>query len=221
MSKNFDELPAASALGGTETFPLNQAGVTRKSTINAIIAYMGSIYDAIGTAAAAIVTHLAAYAHADIDHTNRAALNDVSGTNTGDQDIAAYMAATYPGLTDLVSAYTVGTWLPTDATAAGLSLTSGECHYVKIGNLVKLTGEITYPTTTDTTVSLVGGLPFDPLYDQFGHLYIGTVSSLVGTTLVQPGQTMRFWSALGSSAGRLNSDNSGKQLHVDITYICQ
>ena len=38
-----------------------------------------------GVAASADSSHLSAFSHSDIDHTNRTALNAVSGTNTGDQ----------------------------------------------------------------------------------------------------------------------------------------
>jgi len=94
MSKNFDQLPAADALGGTETLPVNQAGATKYTTINAIITFLGSAFDAVGTATAAIVAHLAAYDHTKIAHTNRTALDLVSGTNTGDQDLSGYLSNT-------------------------------------------------------------------------------------------------------------------------------
>lgn len=41
--------------------------------------------EASGTAAASMSTHLGAFVHGDIAHTNRTALNAVSGTNTGDE----------------------------------------------------------------------------------------------------------------------------------------
>lgn len=87
MSKNFDQLPAASALTGTETLPLNQGGVTKYSTINAIITKLGFVFATVGDVATAISLHLGAFTHGDIAHANRAALDMVSGTNTGDQTL--------------------------------------------------------------------------------------------------------------------------------------
>lgn len=45
-------------------------------------------YDPLGAASSAVSGHESSYAHADIDHSNRTALNAVSGTNTGDQDLS-------------------------------------------------------------------------------------------------------------------------------------
>ena len=46
-----------------------------------------------GVAATADAAHLAAFAHGDIAHANRAALNSVSGINTGDQAIPTTLPA--------------------------------------------------------------------------------------------------------------------------------
>ena len=45
-------------------------------------------------------THLTDFVHADIVHTNRAALNAVTGINTGDQDLSGYLKSgiMYPNL---------------------------------------------------------------------------------------------------------------------------
>ena len=81
---NWDTKSAASALTGVETQPINQGGVSKFVTINQIMTYIGSIFEVAGAVAAGIAAHLAAYTHADISHSNRAALDLVSGTNSGD-----------------------------------------------------------------------------------------------------------------------------------------
>lgn len=48
------------------------------------------VYDPAGSASGAISTHIGNYAHEDIAHSNRTALDLVSGTNTGDQDLSGY-----------------------------------------------------------------------------------------------------------------------------------
>lgn len=219
MSKTIDQLPPANPLTGTETLPLNQAGVTRFSTINAIIAFMGVTYDAIGTAAAAITAHLGAFAHGDIAHANRAVLDLVSGTNTGDQDIAAWLAANKPGLNGLESAVALQTWTPSDISGAGMTLTPVNCKYLAIGKMIHLTGQITFPTTADTNPAKIGGLPFDPLALQSTVSFNTVGTTLFGTCVVIPGSAMQFYNNLGAAAPRLNSALSGATVYVNISYL--
>jgi len=58
--------------------------------------------------------------------------------------------------------YEEGTWTPTDASGAGLSLsnTSGNCFYTKVGRTVTVTFRLTYPSTASGSTAVVGGLPF-------------------------------------------------------------
>ncbi len=91
---NWDDKPLTTALTGVETLPVNQAGVTKHTTIDLIKAYIGAAYEAVGSIATAIAAHLAAYAHSDIAHANRAALDLVSGKNTGDQDLSGFVNQT-------------------------------------------------------------------------------------------------------------------------------
>ena len=56
--------------------------------------------------------------------------------------------------------YEEGTWTPTDASAAGLTLTTQYAKYTKIGNMVYFCAEITYPSNADGNRVSVGGLPF-------------------------------------------------------------
>jgi hypothetical protein len=127
MGKRITQLPQASDLAGTEIIPVVQTGITRYSTINAIIAFMGSMYDALGTAGTEIASHLSAFAHADIDHTNRGALDLVAGINTGDQDLTNYaltantVTANNPQLTGTLNLN--GTNIT--ATAAELNILDG------------------------------------------------------------------------------------------------
>lgn len=90
MSKNFDQLPQAGDLAGTETLAVNQGGVTKFTTINKIKDFLIGVYETVGAAAAAVAEHLGAFDHNQIDHANRAALDSVAGVNTGDQDISGF-----------------------------------------------------------------------------------------------------------------------------------
>jgi hypothetical protein len=54
------------------------------------------------------------------------------------------------------------TWTPVDASGAGLSLTITNAKAVKIGDIVHVWADITFPATADTTAVAIGGLPYLP-----------------------------------------------------------
>lgn len=58
--------------------------------------------------------------------------------------------------------YEEGTWTPVDGSGAGLSFsnTSGNCLYTKVGRTVIASFRVTYPSTSNTSLARIGGLPF-------------------------------------------------------------
>jgi hypothetical protein len=56
--------------------------------------------------------------------------------------------------------YEEGTWTPTDASGAGLSLTVFSAKYTKIGRLVEIEGSIQLPSTASVAAMSFSGLPF-------------------------------------------------------------
>jgi len=56
--------------------------------------------------------------------------------------------------------YEEGTWTPIDASGAGLSFTSTEAFYTKIGNVVYVSCSVTFPSTASVDSAKFGGLPF-------------------------------------------------------------
>jgi hypothetical protein len=208
-------------LTGTETLPINKAGVSKYTTINKILAFIGAAYEAAGSIATAIAAHLAAYAHADIVHDNRAELDLVSGENTGDQDIAAWLASNKPGLNALESANVATAWTPSDISGAGLTLTPVNCKYVKIGKLIHLMGQITYPTTADATAAKIGGLPYNPIALQAATSFNTTGLSTFSTTAVIPGSALQFYNSFGAGIPRGNATLSGNTAYINISYICE
>jgi hypothetical protein len=61
---------------------------------------------------------------------------------------------------ELLADYEEGTWVPTDASGAGLTLTPSSCRYTKIGRAVTIQGRIDFPSTANTATALIAGLPF-------------------------------------------------------------
>ncbi len=222
MSKNFDQLGNAAALDGTETMAVNQGGFTRKITTAILAAY---------ASASAIAAHLSAYAHGDIAHSNRTALNAVSGTNTGDQDLSGLAPKNGPTFTsgialpnadnpaaNMLDWYLEGDWTPSDGSGASLTLTVTDCKYTRIGNMVFLTGKITYPTTSNTAPAKVAGLPVTPVVTQPSVAFSTTGYSTIAAIEVLTDGTLRFYNFPGSTVAALNSGLSGLTVHINIAY---
>lgn len=53
-----------------------------------------------------------------------------------------------------------GNWTPIDASGAGLSLPIVEGKYNKIGDVIHIWGFVRYPTTSNSSSAIIGGLPF-------------------------------------------------------------
>lgn len=59
-----------------------------------------------------------------------------------------------------LSTFATGSWTPADASGAGLSFTSVNATYTRIGNLVIANCFFVYPATADGSNALISGLPF-------------------------------------------------------------
>ena len=83
--------------------------------------------------------------------------NLVIGTSGKGIDFSATAGT---GTSELLADYEEGTWTPTDASGAGLTITDGGCTYTKVGRLVTLVAKITYPSTVNGSNAQIGGFPF-------------------------------------------------------------
>ena len=68
----------------------------------------------------------------------------------------------------LLDWYEEGTWTPTDASGASLTLTVTSARYTRIGRQVTAQFDITYPNTANTSTQLISGLPFTPASQNYG-----------------------------------------------------
>ena len=64
------------------------------------------------------------------------------------------------GAANKLDDYEEGTWTPTDASSAGLSLSVLAASYTKIGRLCYIYAYIQYPSTSSSLNQQTGGLPF-------------------------------------------------------------
>jgi hypothetical protein len=83
--------------------------------------------------------------------------NLVVGTSGKGIDFSATSGS---GTSELFADYEEGTWTATDQSGASLVLTSTFCQYTKVGNLVTVSGFISYPVTASASAAIIGGLPF-------------------------------------------------------------
>jgi hypothetical protein len=86
------------------------------------------------------------------------ALVDISGASAGQIKFPATQNASADANT--LDDYEEGTWTPTDASGAALSLTSVAGFYEKIGRQVTARCILLYPSTADGSNAKIGGLPF-------------------------------------------------------------
>ena len=61
---------------------------------------------------------------------------------------------------DVLSTYDEGTWTPSDQSGAGLTFTSADGWFVRVGREVFAHYYITYPVTASVAANVIGGLPF-------------------------------------------------------------
>jgi hypothetical protein len=137
--------------------------------------------------------------------------NLVIGTANKGVDFSSNPSA--PGMTsELFNDYEEGTWTPTDASGGALTLAIVSATYTKVGRLVVLQAEITYPTTASSTGAAIGGLPFTPASNGASSFYAGGAAGPVA----QIGSALYPANSLG--AGLPNSTLSAKTVYITASY---
>lgn len=150
-----------------------------------------------------------------------------------DTKISALPAATTPlagtevipivqsGVTKKVSIdnlTTDGTWTPSDQSGAGLTLIFPAGNYTKIGRLVFVTFQFTYPATADGTVARIA-LPFAAASGQDaqgGFITITTLGAL--PTLFATSGAANFRFAKTTDAFYTNAELSEKLMRGTLIY---
>lgn len=141
--------------------------------------------------------------------------NLVIGTAGKGIDFSADPSA--PGMTsELFDDYEEGNFTPTDNSGAGLTLTqTGQATYVKSGNQVTCTMDVTYPATASTAFASIA-FPFatatsSSFVGQIGYQSVGSYLSPSGDNA-----GFIFWNVAGSPM--TNAALSGKRLQITFTY---
>jgi hypothetical protein len=116
----------------------------------------------------------------------------------------------------LLNWYEEGTWTVTDASGASLSLTSnGTFYYAKVGRIVTITFNITYPVTASTANAVIGSLPFTSIAANQTSAILGSNIAIVG---FKTGSTtaLAFYNAANTPI--TNATLSGANVYGSVTY---
>ena len=117
--------------------------------------------------------------------------------------------------------YEEGTWTPVDGSGAGLTFTSVQGRYTKVGNQVTCWGTVTYPTTANGNVAKISGLPFTTNIND--SVRAGGFIAITGNPnnyqlfLENNATAMPILSS--TAAGTTNADNSTYGYYFIVNYF--
>lgn len=114
---------------------------------------------------------------------------------------------------ELLDDYEEGTWTP---TGSGITLSSANGRYTKIGDTVHLFFEVVFPTTADTGGAQIGGVPFSAGTSSQNGAAIGFTTDASGNTIVAVNSLLQIYNTAGSLT--TNASNSTKQYYGALTY---
>jgi len=110
--------------------------------------------------------------------------------------------------------YEEGTWTPTDASGASLSITKYSATYTRIGRVVTVQMDIGYPSTVSASTAVIGGLPFTSANNNGAAVYTNSGSSIVGAQLTSGG--IYFQTVSGGNA--TNAQMSSSVVRLSCSY---
>jgi hypothetical protein len=132
-----------------------------------------------------------------------------------------------PATSDLSDVTAPTTWTATDGSGAGLTFaTNADTRYVKSGKSCIVSFMIQWPTTSDTHIAQINGIPatctaysgtFNWVAGGTVSLEVGTISSELGRAAMQPGGTSLF--LFGNGNQMTNANMSNGIVRGTITYI--
>ncbi len=115
-----------------------------------------------------------------------------------------------------LSDYSTGTWTPADGSGAALALTVTTATFAKVGSLVFVEADLTYPVTVDGSNSRISGLPFTSIAAKYPLATGGNFGSAYEATVNATATTVDFLSVAGVRI--INSALSTKQVQFSGCY---
>lgn len=147
------------------------------------------------------------------------ALVDISGASAGQLKFPASQNASTNANT--LDDYEEGTWTPADGSGASLSLTITSAQYIKIGQLVWVQADITYPATGNGSGAIISGLPFtNQATNGGGGAPCFSNATFAYQLMVQSSATTIYISKSISATQVVNSDLSTLIVRFSLVYRC-
>jgi len=150
--------------------------------------------------------------------------NLVIGTSGKGIDFSATASGSGTMTSELLADYEEGTWTPTDASGAALSLTgtSTNCFYTKIGNQVTCIFSLTYPSTVSAASATIGGLPFTS--KNTGNSVAGGITTYISNGsdvvfLISSNDTTINIRSITGISGVTNASLSTAQIRGIVQYL--
>jgi hypothetical protein len=138
----------------------------------------------------------------------------LTGTTTVD-NLTATGTVVIPSGTDDTHFYREGTWTP---TVSGVSLSTAEGNYVKVGKSVTAHFNIVFPSTSSGTTSAISGLPYNSAgANQYGGGFFSWQDTSY-TKLSLYNQTASTFTIVDANTGLTNANLSTKQLIGTLIY---
>jgi|SanBayMetagenome_1026888.scaffolds.fasta_scaffold04319_2 hypothetical protein len=158
-----------------------------------------------------------------------AARTDAAQSFTGDQTLSTgnlvigtsgkgidFSATPGTGTSELLADYEEGTWTPTDASGAGLTLTvNGTQFYTRVGRVITVSFNISYPATASVSAAIIGSLPFNSVAANQGGIIIGPSSTTVAFV---NGSLNQFSIVTPANVAVTNATLSGQNIFGSLTY---
>jgi hypothetical protein len=118
---------------------------------------------------------------------------------------------------ELFDDYEEGTWTPADGSGAGLAITSSNATYTKIGNTVRVTATLLYPSNSDVSNTLVSGLPFTAGGNAPLAFFNSTATAGDAATIANGTSGVYFYTT--SLTRRTNIQYSGAIIYLSGVYF--
>ena len=151
-------------------------------------------------------------------------VSDLAGLGNVGTNAVVFPAVQVPSSNpNTLDDYEEGTFVPTDASGAGLTFSAAAGTYVKIGRLVWVALQVTYPLTSDASGAAIGSLPF--VADSTSGVNMqslsfgGTNSNRTDAFVINRSTANVLISNVAGAGGIPNSAYSGKFISVSGSYF--
>lgn len=127
-----------------------------------------------------------------------------------------FSATSGTGTSELFDDYEEGTWTPTDGSGQGLTFAGVVATYTKVGNMVRVTANFTYPSNSSGLDTRVNGLPFTTGGN--APLTLLPNSSTAGDGALIPNALSSIFFYTSSAVRRTNTQYSGATIYLSGVY---